>query len=54
MILNTREQSRLFGILNGNGGYGESVSDSNVHFRISGNDLVGVLNNYNKKRSKVL
>lgn len=54
MILNNREQSRLFGILNGNGGYGESVGDGNVHFRISGNDLVGVLNNYNRKRSKVI
>ena len=54
MILNNREQSRLFNVLNGNGGYAESMGDANVHFRISGNDLVGVLNNFNRKRSKVL
>ena len=54
MILNSREQSRLFNILNGNGGYGGNLDSSTVHFKINGNDLVGVLNNFNKKRSKVM
>lgn len=54
MILNSREQSRLFNILNGNGGYSGNLDSSTVHFKINGNDLVGVLNNFNKKRSKVM
>ena len=54
MILNSREQSRLFNILNGNGGYGGNLDSSTVQFKINGNDLVGVLNNFNKKRSKVM
>ena len=54
MILNSREQSRLFNILNGNGGYSGNLDSSTVQFKINGNDLVGVLNNFNKKRSKVM
>ena len=54
MILNNREQSRLFNILSGNGGYSGNLDSSTVHFKINGNDLVGVLNNFNKKRSKVM
>lgn len=54
MILNNREQSRLFNILSGNGGYSGNLDSSTVQFKINGNDLVGVLNNFNKKRSKVM
>lgn len=43
MILNQAQQSRLFAMAN-NGGSG-----GNVTFEISGDRLIGVLNNYNKK-----
>ena len=51
MILNKGQQANLFNLLDkgtplGNGG--------DVNFRISGKDLVGVISNYNNKRSKVL
>ncbi len=51
MILNGTQQSRLFSMLNGGGG--GSVGDNNnmsgsVRFEISGDKLVGVLNNHNK------
>ena len=51
MILNKGQQTNLFNLLDkgtplGNGG--------DVNFRISGKDLVGVISNYNNKRSKVL
>ena len=51
MILNKGQQANLFNLLDkgtplGNGG--------NVIFKIEGKQLVGVLNNYNNKRSKVL
>lgn len=51
MILNRGQQANLFNLLDkgtplGNGG--------NVTFKIEGKQLVGVLNNYNNKRSKVL
>ncbi len=44
MILNKTQQARLFKIANGGGAEG-----SNVTFHISGSDLVGVLNNNNRK-----
>lgn len=52
MILNQREQTRLWRVLNGenvqqNSGYGE------VNFKISGSDLVGVIDNYNSKLRRV-
>ena len=56
MILNNREQSRLFNVLSSSGSYAQSagLDSNNVNFRISGADLVGVLNNVNKKRAKVI
>ena len=51
MILNGKQQRNLFNIIN-SGALGGSDSNQTVHFRVSGNDLVGVLNNYNNKRSK--
>lgn len=51
MILNTQQQARLFKLLDGkeslNGGGGQ------VEFKIRGTELVGVLNNQNKKNSKI-
>jgi hypothetical protein len=61
MILNKRQQSNLFKILNGNfwQGYNsrhlgiESGGGKSVQFRISGSDLVGVLGNHNRKNARV-
>ena len=52
MILNNGQQNNLFKLLNGSGS--NSYSSSEVLFRISGSDLVGTLNNYGKKKGKVL
>ena len=55
MILNGRQQSKLFNMLNGNGFYSTgNIDGSSVSFKIQGKDLVGVLNNYNKKASRVM
>ena len=48
MILNGQQQARLFSMINSGGGQGGEVT-----FRIAGQQLVGVLNNYNGKMSKV-
>lgn len=47
MILNGQQQARLFSMINSGGG------GSEVTFRIAGQQLVGVLNNYNNKMGKV-
>lgn len=52
MILNKREQTRLWHNLNGMGNINSGVS-GDVVFRISGNDLVGTLNNYNNKKGRI-
>lgn len=52
MILNNTQQARLFDLLDGGAsmiGYGSR----NVEFKISGQNLVGTLRNYNNKMSKV-
>lgn len=52
MILNNTQQARLFDLLDGGAsmiGYGSR----NVEFKISGQNLVGTLKNYNNKMSKV-
>lgn len=53
MVLNRRQQGNLFALLDGNR-ISDSLSNGKVEFRISGANLVGTLNNYNKKTSKVL
>lgn len=51
MILNNRQQRNLFNLLNGEG---SSFSNTaNVQFKIKGTDLIGVLDNYNRKIKKV-
>jgi len=48
MVLNRTQQGNLFNLLNnGIGGTGQ------VEFKIKGQELVGVLNNYNNKFNKV-
>lgn len=53
MILNGKQQAHLFNMLNGIGVPSNNGVSGNVVFRISGNDLVGTLNNYNKKMGRV-
>lgn len=53
MILNGTQQARLFRMLNNGSSASGSVSGS-VEFKIKGQELVGVLNNYNKKTWRVL
>lgn len=52
MILNNRQQRNLFNLLDGNGATGAS-SGGQVEFKIKGKELVGVLNNYSNKISKI-
>lgn len=52
MILNNRQQRNLFNLLNGNGTLSNG-GNGQVEFKIKGKELVGVLNNYNNKTSKV-
>jgi len=53
MILNGTQQARLFRMLNNGSSVSGSVSGS-VEFKIKGQELVGVLNNYTKKTGRVL
>lgn len=53
MILNGTQQKNLFTLLN-SGNPTQVEGGGSVHFKIQGKDLVGVLNNYNKKTSKVI
>lgn len=53
MILNGKQQSHLFNMLNGVGMPSENGVSGNVVFRISGSDLVGTLNNYNSRTGRV-
>lgn len=53
MILNNRQQANLFNMLDHNRVNNISTSPQNVSFRIQGDTLVGVIDNYNKKRSRM-
>ena len=48
MVLNGKQQAKLFSMINGGASGGGEVT-----FRIAGQQLVGVLNNYNAKMGKV-
>lgn len=50
MVLNRNQQSNLWHLLD-NGGTNR-LNNTDVHFRISGRDLVGTLSNYNNKLTK--
>lgn len=51
MILNSTQQANLFRMLNSGGA--PRGMDGEVKFKISGKELIGVLNNYNRKTAKV-
>lgn len=53
MVLNKHQQGNLFKLLN-NGTTPSSNNGGEVQFKISGTNLIGVLNNYNNKVNKVL
>lgn len=54
LILNKGQQGRLFRILNGELPTGHNNVSGNVEFHISGNELVGVLRNYENRRNKII
>lgn len=47
MVLNRKQQGNLFSLLEG------GIGNNSVHFVIKGQELVGVLDNYNNKMSRV-
>lgn len=54
MILNGTQQSRLFNLLNGQGGYSDVIAGGNdVKFIIKGKNLEGVRTNYYKRQSRL-
>lgn len=54
MILNQSQQSNLFRMLNSGGNLSSNNTGNNeVKFRISGTDLVGVINNWTNRKSKI-
>ena len=54
MILNGTQQSRLFNLLNGQGGYSDIMAGGNdVKFIIKGKNLEGVRTNYYKRQSRL-
>lgn len=53
MILNNRQQKNLFRLLDEGRSAKEDALAGNVTFRINGSDLVGTLNNYSRKNSKI-
>ena len=53
MVLNTRQQANLFKLLDEGRTTTNYTQQGSVKFRVSGQELVGVLNNYNKKISKL-
>lgn len=55
MILNTNQQSRLFRMLDSPVmATGNNITSGDVTFRIQGQQLVGVLKNYNNKQNRIL
>lgn len=52
MVLNKRQQSNLFNLLDGNG-IGHNANGGKVEFVIKGSALKGVLNNYNDRMNKL-
>ena len=54
MVLTSDQQKKLWDFISkGSKGDNDSSVGGNVTFRISGSDLVGTLNNYNKKNSRL-
>ena len=54
MILNQHQQGRLWSLINSSSTLGGQAGETaQVEFKIKGQELVGVINNYSKKRSKI-
>lgn len=54
MILNGTQQKKLFNLLDGNSfGTGGTQTSGQVEFKIKGTELIGCINNVNKKKSKI-
>lgn len=53
LILNNRQQANLFRMIDQNRLPSPAASSGEVTFRIQGDTLVGVIDNYNKKRSRI-
>lgn len=54
MILNKTQQAHLFNLINANNSTNKSnISNGSVEFKIKGQELVGVLNNYNRKINRI-
>ena len=54
MILNNREQNRLWRVLNGTDNLSmNNINGASVTFKIKGSDLVGTIDNYNQKTRRV-
>ena len=54
LILNGTQQAKLFHLLDGTGGFNNNQPSGEVTFRIEGQQLVGVLNNFNRRKSKIV
>lgn len=55
LVINSAQQARLWKAINGSTPLmqDDNLTDRNVEFRISGNDLVGVLSNHQRKHSRI-
>lgn len=53
MILNGTQQSRLFSLLDGGSPVSNGVGGGKVEFKIRGQELIGVLDNHNRKINKL-
>ena len=53
MILNGSQQKRLFNLLDGSESMTSSTGGGQVEFKIRGTELIGCINNTQKKRNKV-
>ena len=53
MILNGTQQSRLFSLLDGGSPASNGVGGGKVEFKIRGQELIGVLDNHNRKTNKL-
>lgn len=52
-ILNQHQQGRLWQLINSSSTLDSPTTNGNVEFKIRGSELVGVINNYTKKRSRI-
>lgn len=53
MILNGTQQAKLFNLLNTGGDLGNTGGENEVTFILEGEKLIGLMNNYNRKRGRI-